>query len=257
MSGELVQRHDADGVATLRLNRPERRNALSAELMDDLVLQLERVADDAAVRVVVLAANGPSFCVGGDLSIGLDELNGPPPASRQATRLLHYGKAATMLAEMPQPTIAAVHGACAGAGFALALACDLLYASRDAKFTTAYLKAGVSGDFGAAWFATRRLGGGVARRLFLLSEVLSADELERLGAVTHVTEEADPASAALEAAARLAGAAPTALRHLRANLNAAVDAPYEQYIVEEARRHVECAASPEARSAGQRLLGPR
>jgi 2-(1,2-epoxy-1,2-dihydrophenyl)acetyl-CoA isomerase len=175
-----------DAVATVTLNRPERRNSFVPELGEAMTSVLTALRADPAVRVVVLTGAGGSFSVGGDLAAGLGPMLGPPPLQDQYSRLRGHTAVSELLRDLPQVTIAAVNGACAGAGLSFALCCDLRVAASSAKFATAFLGAGVSGDFGGIWLATRLLGAARANELFLLGERIDAAEALRLGLVTRV-----------------------------------------------------------------------
>ncbi|HIA77194.1 MAG TPA: enoyl-CoA hydratase, partial [Gammaproteobacteria bacterium] len=163
-----LQEVQNDGIATLTLNRPESRNALTPEMMRGLKDALLRFAADPAVRVVVLTGAGRAFCAGGDVkrfaavssggqaTVAFEERVHDLRTRMEVSRLLH---------EMPKPTLAVIPGPAAGAGLSLALACDLRIAAEDAKLTTAFSKVGLSGDFGGSYFLTYLVGVAKAREL--------------------------------------------------------------------------------------------
>ena len=130
---ETVRLSTSAGVATVTLDRPERLNAITEQLLDELLATLEAVAGDESVRVVVLTGSGRAFCVGGDLREGVGAgVGGDGPLHTAVGNLREYMRTAQLLHEMPKPTIAAINGACAGAGLSLACACDLRYAADSA-----------------------------------------------------------------------------------------------------------------------------
>ncbi len=179
----------ADGIATITLNRPERLNAMNAALLQGALEALETAAADDGVRVVVMTGAGRGFCAGGDLS-ARDTLGTGPTQSR--IRVLRtYMRSSQLLREMPKVTIAAVNGPCAGAGFSWACAADLRYAASSARFVTAFLNAGLSGDFGGTWTLPRIVGRARARELYLLSEAISAEQAEGIGLVTKAVPDAE------------------------------------------------------------------
>src|SRR5262245_5496260 len=145
-----------DGVAVLTLNRPERLNAMSGPMLDALQEALPRLAEDAAVGVVVLTGAGRGFCAGGDVKAMAEgsEMGGTTLEER-AQGLRARMEVSRWLHEMPKPTIAMVRGAAAGAGLSLALACDLRIAGDSARFGTAFARVGYSGDFGGSFFLTQ------------------------------------------------------------------------------------------------------
>ena len=198
-----------EGVATLTMNRPDRRNAMSGAMNQALARALAEVeiADD--VGCVVLTGAGGAFCAGGDvkgMASGRDAGGGSAMTYDAGVhrQRLNQRAISQRLFEMPKPTIAALPGAAAGAGLSLALACDLRYAVPTAVLTTAFAKVGFAGDYGGTWFLTRLVGSGKARELYYFSDKLGADEAERLGIVNAVFPEATFADDVAERARRLA-----------------------------------------------------
>lgn len=150
-----VEHEVVDGVATITLNRPESMNTMGDELLPLTHAYLAEAAADDDVRAGVLTGRGRAFCAGGDLRDMASATRGAPgerigPRSVERTigDLRHHMRSSQLLREMPKITIAAINGACAGAGFSWACACDLRYAAESAVFNTAFLTAGLSGDFG-------------------------------------------------------------------------------------------------------------
>jgi 2-(1,2-epoxy-1,2-dihydrophenyl)acetyl-CoA isomerase len=164
MSGETVLVERDGPLAIVTLNRPERRNGVTVEMCGAIYRAAQAVAASDA-RVVILRGAGTDFCVGADIAGGgdaaRDGAGGPP--TLEALGLIHH--AATLLHTMPQVTIAAIDGGCAGAGMGYAAACDFRFAAPEARFSTAFLNVGVSGDMGLAWSLNRILGGARAREL--------------------------------------------------------------------------------------------
>ncbi len=152
-----------DGVAVLTMNRPERLNALSQAMIDGAIAALERCAADPAVGCIVLTGAGRGFCAGGDVTAMSSGPNSGLTLEQQTDRQRSIHRFAGLLHAMPKISIAAINGACAGAGMGLALACDLRLAADGAKFTTAFAKVGFSGDFGITWPLVRTLGEARAR----------------------------------------------------------------------------------------------
>lgn len=238
------------GIATITLNRPDKLNAMDADLLQGAVDALEAAANDPDVRVVIFTGAGRGFCAGGDLSAS-DTLGSGNTESRIGI-LQNLQRSSKLLREMPKVTIAAINGPCAGGGFSWAAACDLRYAAASAKFTTAYLNAGLSGDFGGTWNLPRIVGSARARELYLLSDKFTADEAEHYGFVSKVLADDALMNHVRNIAERLLGAAPIALQRIKQNLNDAEDLPFNQALDREADRHVrtgESADSAEARRA--------
>jgi 2-(1,2-epoxy-1,2-dihydrophenyl)acetyl-CoA isomerase len=221
---DVLQVSVADRVATITMNRPERLNALSAEMQAKLQAALHEAAADPAIGAVVLTGAGRAFCAGGDVK-GMAERNAGPGSDLQpedtAADLLRRMESSLLLHEMPKPTIAMVNGVAAGAGLSLALACDLRIAARSARFTTAFLKIAASGDYGSSYFLTHLVGPSRARELFFLSDVIDAERALTLGMLTEVVEDAVLADHTMALARRLANGPRIALAYAKRNLNAA------------------------------------
>jgi 2-(1,2-epoxy-1,2-dihydrophenyl)acetyl-CoA isomerase len=199
---------EQDGaVATIRLNRPEARNALTVGAKTGLLAALRRCGSDDGVRAVILTGAGRAFCAGQDLREHADLLEaGEAPTETVRT---HYNPIIMAIASMPKPMIAAVNGVAAGAGASLALACDFRIAARGASLLLAFARVGLGGDSGATWTIQRLAGPAVAAELLMLAEPVTAERAHALGLVTTVVNDEDLAGAARELAARLA-AGPTA-----------------------------------------------
>ncbi len=202
----LEQERSSGGVLTLTLNRPERKNALDVALADRLVAALEVAEGDREVRCVVLTGAGDAFCSGGDLVGGSD---GEPPHAR--TLMRRISRPASALHHFPKPVIAKVNGVAAGAGWNLALGCDLIVASDAARFCQIFARRGLSIDMGGTWLLPRRVGLHRAKELALLADWVSAEECERLGLVNRVVAAAELDAFVDEWATRLASGPPVAL----------------------------------------------
>jgi 2-(1,2-epoxy-1,2-dihydrophenyl)acetyl-CoA isomerase len=213
-----------DGIATLTMNRPDSRNALSRSMMLGLQEALARLATDPAVRLVVLTGAGRAFCSGGDVK-GFAQAVGSaaagPTFDQKVTDLRARMDAVRWLHEMPKPTLAVIPGPAAGAGLSLALACDLRITADDAKFTTAFSRIGLSGDFGGSWFLSQLVGASRARELYFTGRVVQPDEALRLGMVDRVVPYAQLADAARAYAKELASLPTVAVGYMKRNLNVA------------------------------------
>ncbi len=247
MSDSVLYEVDG-GIATITLNRPERLNAMTADLLRGALEALETAATDEEVRAVIFTGAGRGFCAGGDLT-ARNTLGEGGMDSRIGV-LETYQRSALLLHEMPKVTIAAINGAAAGAGLAWACAADLRYAAASAKFVTAYLNVGLSGDFGGTWTLPRIVGSARARELYLLSDRLSADEAERIGLVSKVLPDEELMPHVRSIAERLVASAPVALRRIKENLNDAEDISFSQALIGEAERHVRTGTTEDAREAG-------
>jgi enoyl-CoA hydratase/carnithine racemase len=240
-SNELSCRLDGR-VAVVTLERPEAKNALTLEMKRALTELLPRLAEDPAVGAVLLTGAGNAFCAGGDTKRMAREGAPPQPEERKAQLRWEHG-IPLALHRMPKPTLAALPGPAAGAGFSLALACDLRVMAESAFVTTAYVKLGLSGDYGASWFLTRLVGPARAREILFLGERLSAAECLALGLANRVVPDAELPAQALALARRLANGPPVALRAMKDNLNRAIGESLESVLALEAERMVDGAGS--------------
>jgi len=192
---------DADTrVATVTLSRGP-RNALDAQMCLDLDNVFAALARDEAVGAVVLTGDGPGFCAGGDLKnmgITFDDA----PMVRTFMAACH--RAILAMRQMEKPVVAAVNGDAAGAGWSIALACDLIVASSEARFIMAFVRVGAVPDLGAAWFLPRLVGPHKAREWMMLGDVVTAEEAHRLGVVNRIVPPEEVLPATRETAARLA-----------------------------------------------------
>lgn len=245
-------------VARITLNRPERGNGVTFPLAARLYEVVAEVAGRRDVRAVVLTGAGRQFCVGGDLSgDGFAPDRRDLPVEDDVRAQIERGRLTEAIRALPQVSIAAINGGCAGAGLALALACDLRVAAAQAVLRTAYLDAGVSGDYGITWLLPALLGEARARELLLLSEKLDAATALRLGLLTTVVPAADFASTVDALAARCAARAPLAVAAIKQNLAGALGTPLGEHIAAEARRQVATARSADAAEAAAAFLAKR
>jgi len=253
-----------DRVATITLNRPERRNAVSNEMLGALEMALEAAERDDDVRAVVLTGAGGAFCAGGDVK-GMDESHrseaagGSGPgidAAIAAQRRNQRGTAGRMYT-MPKPVIAAVPGPAAGAGLSLAMAADLRIASEQAVFTTAFAKVGFAGDYGGTYFITQLLGSAKARELYLLSDRIDAKEAERIGLVHWVVPHDALAERTRELALRLARGPSVAYRYMKENLNRAVGGDVMECLDLEATHHVHTGRTRDHKNAARAFVEKR
>ena len=250
-------------VATLTLSRPERRNAISWQLVVDLVSVLETVTTDPHVGAIVLTGAGRDFCVGADLArVASDRrsdqdtrtLRGRSRAD-DVERLTFASRAAELLVSCHKPTIAKVNGACAGAGLSLALATDFRIAAPRTMINTAFVSAGVSGDLGSAWLLARAVGDARARTLLLDPVKMTAEEAHTAGILTEVSTDLDARVSALSDT--LVQHPPTAVAFAKQNLADAASLPFPDYLRQEIPRMVDSAASEDAQVAARAFLQGR
>ncbi|MEM9620188.1 MAG: enoyl-CoA hydratase-related protein [Pseudomonadota bacterium] len=266
MTDHLIESIEG-GVATLTMNRPEARNAMSGEMMAAMHSALPRLAADREVRCVVLTGAGGAFCAGGDVKgfaaeAGADKGAAKPAgggfdlegrahglrAGMELSRLLH---------EMPKPTLAAIPGPAAGAGFSLALACDFRIALDTAKLTTAFSKVGLSGDYGGSFFLPYIVGAAKARELYFTAKVVSGAEAAEMGLVTKAADASTFPGVVAEFAAELASLPTVAVGYMKKNLNAAYGGSLSDTFDREALHMIRCFMTDDHKGAAQAFVEKR
>jgi 2-(1,2-epoxy-1,2-dihydrophenyl)acetyl-CoA isomerase len=238
--------------AKLTLNRPEQRNGITGVMMGELHEALVGAAADEELLVLVLTGAGRDFCPGADLkhyTSGDSSSEKPLGAAQfQIPVLLH---------EMNCVTVAAIKGACAGAGLGWAAACDLRFASRTAKFNTAFLDVAVAGDMGGPWSLPRIVGAGKARELYFLPGKFDAAEAERIGLVNRVFEDAAFDAGIAGILERLTDSAPLALAAMKGNFVAAERMTLAEFIPFETHRHSATGQTEDSREAFRAFVEKR
>lgn len=251
-----------DGVGVVTLNRPERRNALSDQMLQALGGILARFAEDPDVRCVVVTGAGGAFCAGGDVK-GMAERNsssGPAPSIDEiiARQRLNQRATSGLLWSMPKPTVACIPGAAAGAGLSIALSCDLRYASEGAVLTTAFARIGFAGDYGGTWFLPRLVGPAKAKELYFFSDRLTAEEAESAGIVNAVFAQDRLVDEVMDRARRLASGPSVAYRYMKENINrAAAGADLMDCLDLEVTHHVHTGLTQDHREAAQAFVEKR
>ena len=252
-----------DGVATVTLNKPDKRNALGDVLTPALRAILLTLEADPRCDAVLITGAGRAFCAGGDVS-GMGGGGGAPPEGPQPTAqdrvraLIHKQETLTLrLHELAKPTIAALPGPAAGAGLSIALACDLRIMADSAFITTAFANVGLSGDYGGSWLLTQLVGPAVAKDLYLTARRVSADECLRLGIANRVTTFDGLREEAQALARQLANGPRTALRYMKENINRALVADFKTCLAMEADRLIRSAGTDDHREAVRAFMEKR
>lgn len=235
---EVILTEVSDKVAKLTLNRPDKLNALSRELISQASSILKEWSRDPKVGAIIITGEGRAFCAGGDVSqmgsASTETLEEKVDGLRQAQEL------SWLLYNIPKVTIAAVNGHAMGAGLGICLSCDLRLASSQSKFGTAYAKVGFGGDFGTTWQLARLVGPARAKELFFLSDIIDAVEAHRLGLVNRVVPAEDLSSNVHEIAHRIAHGPLTSFRYMKANVNLALTTDFRTLLDREAETHLRC-----------------
>jgi enoyl-CoA hydratase/carnithine racemase len=232
---------DDDGVRTLTLNRPHRKNAISPELWIALRDALHAAGRDRSVRALVITGAGGSFCSGADISI--------PDDIHPKYKLQRLTDVALALHELPIPTVAKVTGVAVGAGWNLALGCDLVVATPESTFSQIFSKRGLSIDLGGSWLLPKLVGLQQAKRLALLAETIDAAEAHALNLVTWVVSATEIDAFVNDLSDRLAAGPPIALAQTKALLNEGADRTMRDALANEARAQVGNFATADAAAA--------
>src|SRR5580692_12522122 len=215
----IVERKD--GVVTVTMNRPARKNAANGVMWRELLATFDDVATDRNDRVMVLTGAGDAFCSGADLG-ATSEVAGRP-GDPYLVQMRALGDVAMRLHRFPKPTIAKVGGVAAGAGMSMALGCDLIVASDTARFSQIFSRRGLSVDFGASWLLPRFVGLHRAKELAFFADILSAKEAAELGVVNRVVPDDQLDDFVADWAERLAAGPPLALSMTKTMLNNSVN----------------------------------
>ncbi|CAE6688120.1 enoyl-CoA hydratase/isomerase family protein [Paraburkholderia domus] len=251
MNPSTIQVTIESRIATITLNRPEKRNAISNEMRLELITALEEVSRDRQVHAVVLTGNGKGFCAGGDVSGMAERMQAPAGEiafngwSRQ--QLVHH--TVNLLYSMPKPTIAAVNGAAAGLGADMALSCDFVIASEEASFAWSYIKRGLIPDGGGMYFLPRRVGLARAKELVFSGRKVDAKEALQLGIADRLSTPAALLGDAHAWAAELSVGSPTALALGKSILNQSYELSAPQVFAQGSQAQAVCYTSGEHRDA--------
>jgi enoyl-CoA hydratase/carnithine racemase len=220
----------ADGIVTITLRRPEKKNAADGAMWNELLAEFRAIAGNSSDRAVVITGAGGNFCSGADLWQGASG-DGPPPHQLSAMR--HITDVCLALHRIPQPTVAKVRGVAVGAGLNLALSCDLIVASENARFSEIFAKRGLSLDFGGSWLLPRLVGMHRAKELALLADIIDAPTAADMGLVNRVLPDDDVDAFVDDWASRLAAGPPIALAMSKRLLNNSMHVTLEEALDDE------------------------
>lgn len=215
MSEEAIIYKVSDRIATITMNRPKSLNSMSLDLVEGFIRSLQEAETDSQVRVVVVTGSGRAFSAGGDLKT-LDDLH---TTEERRQFIVKVGTMVKLIHDMSKPVIAMVNGVAAGAGFNLALACDMAYAADNAKFIQSFVNVGLSPDCGGFYYLAKAVGMAKAKELMLTARPVGAQEAEHLNLVNGVFAQEELEAATMKLAARLAEAAPLAVAMTKKAVN--------------------------------------
>lgn len=252
----MIDLRVSDGIATLTLNRPDKRNAMSDAMRAEFVAALEGIAADDGVRVVVLTGAGKGFCAGGDIEGMQRRMNAPAGqlAFNGWRRQQGVHRAQVLLHTMPKPVIAAVNGAASGLGADTALACDFILASEDASFTWSYLLRGIVPDGGGMYFLPRRVGLAKAKELIFTGRRVDVTEALSLGLVDRRTAPERLLDDARSWAEELGRNAGPALALAKTILNQSFELPAQQIFAQGSQAQAICYTTEQHRESVMAFL---
>ena len=259
MSNELIQLDVQEGIATIYLNRPDKRNAFSDDMRAQYTEVLESVTADRAIRAVVLTGKGKGFCAGGDVA-GMEnrmQADAGEIAFNGWTRQQRVHRCVALLHSMPKPTIAAVNGAASGLGADTAISCDFVLASEEASFAWSYIHRGLIPDGGGLYLLPRRVGLPKAKELIFSGRKLEAREALNLGIADRVVSAEELLPAAWHWADELSKGSPTALALGKTILNQSFELSASQVFSQGSQAQGVCYTSTEHRIAVQAFLKAR
>lgn len=256
-TGESVILEHRGAVASIRFDRPERCNALTYPMLEELLDVCEHAAEDSTARVVVLTGTGTAFCAGGDIHHIVEDGLIPLTEAERRERLARLHRISWLLHTMEKPTVAAINGPAMGAGLSLAMACDFRVMSATATLASAFARLGVPGDFGGTWFALHLLGMGRAKALYLLNETITAEQALNLGLVTAVVAPEQFSVAVDEFADRLAAGPAAAFALMKANFASALTSPLAEFLDTEAANMILGMSTKECEAAARAFVDGR
>ncbi|MGH3277473.1 MAG: enoyl-CoA hydratase-related protein [Streptosporangiaceae bacterium] len=249
---DSVLRQQSGAVATITINRSAARNALTSETKAALLSALRDCSDDPDIRAVILTGADQAFCAGQDLREHADLARAGADPLRTVRD--HYNPMVMLITHMPKPVIAALPGVAAGAGAALAFACDFRIAARRASFLLAFARIGLGADTGASWTLQRLAGTARAAELLMLAEPVTADRALELGLLTSVVADEELPAAAGAFAARLAAGPTRAYAAIKESLYYAAGHPLPEALRREAELQEELGQTRDHQSATQAFL---
>jgi enoyl-CoA hydratase/carnithine racemase len=238
------------GVATITLNRPAVKNALTPDLFSELGERFDEVAANPEDRVLVLTGSGEAFCSGADLGGGgaqAERLGQGPIARKQFTT--ETLRPALKLHRLPKPTIAAVNGVAAGGGCNLALGCDIVFAGQSARFAEVFVNRGLTVDYGGTWLLPRLIGLQRAKDLAFRGDVIDSEEALRFGLVLEVVPDDQLMKRVDEYARNLAAKPPIALSMIKTGMNRLLATGFEEGLEFESDAQALCMGSADFRTA--------
>lgn len=257
MTNELVKVTEDAGIITIKLSRPDKLNALAGHMRRDLAEALERAGADARVRVVVITGEGRAFCAGGDVAL-MDDLIKRENAE-EFSRLVCAGRrVVAAIRGMSKPVVAAINGPATGAGFNLALACDIRLATASSTFSESFVRFGLHPDWGGTFFLPQIVPPNIACELFFLGDFIDAEQALRWGIINRTVPDAEIETETNKLAARLRDAPPESIAAMKHAIYASVGgANLDSMLQYETEAQMRCFRTRDAREGMKAFLEKR
>jgi enoyl-CoA hydratase/carnithine racemase len=256
MPEDQIKVAEDNGIVTITLNRPERLNAFVGHMRRDLAETLEEAGSDPQVRAVIITGAGRAFCAGGDVHFMAELVERAD--TEEFARLLGAARRVILaIRQMTKPVIASVNGPASGAGFNLALACDLRIASRDATFSQSFVKIGFHPDWGGTYFLPRMVTSNLACEMFFLGDPITADEAYRLGLLNRVVDPDQLEAETRKLAERLRDSAAVSIAAAKHAVYASEHDNLERMLQYEVEAQIRCFESEDGREGVRAFLEKR
>ena len=252
MTNSLLIKREND-ILEIMFNRPESRNAITRDMFEQMLTTLEKCKEDNELRAIFLSGKGEAFSAGGDVKdMATREDNSS--LQEKTNSLRRIMGVSELLYSLPIPTISIVNGPAAGAGFAIALACDMRVATENAKFVTAFSKIAFSGDFGGSYFLTKIIGTAKARELFYLSNTIDAKKANELGIINNLIDANEVNEYVTNLKNRFRNLAPIAIKYMKKNLNIAETGDLNLSLNQEALHMMICSETEDHKNAAKAFV---
>ena len=252
MTNSLLIKREND-ILEIMFNRPESRNAITRDMFEQMLTTLEKCKEDNELRAIFLSGKGEAFSAGGDVK-DMATRKDNSSLQEKTNSLRRIMGVSELLYSLPIPTISIINGPAAGAGFAIALACDMRVATENAKFVTAFSKIAFSGDFGGSYFLTKIIGTAKARELFYLSDTIDAKKAHELGIINNLVAANEIGEYVTSLKNKFRNLAPIAVRYMKKNLNIAEVGDLNLSLNQEALHMMICSETEDHKNAAKAFV---
>ena len=247
----LIEKNN--NILDITFNRPESKNAITRDMFEQMLTTLEKCKEDNELRAIFLNGEGDAFSAGGDVKdMATKEDN--RSLQEKTNSLRRIMGVSELLYSLPIPTISIINGPAAGAGFAIALACDMRIATENAKFVTAFSKIAFSGDFGGSYFLTKIIGTAKARELFYLSDTIDAKKAHELGIINDLVDTNEINEYITSLKNKFRNLAPIAVKYMKKNLNIAEVGDLNLSLNQEALHMMICSETEDHKNAARAFV---